>query len=118
MLSSGEKANPLGKTKSLTTRLILPRKVQVQLRGWCSWVREVDAPIRFDDHIVRSVETPPMIPIRHHRDTPIRLHARHTARTALAHEQSALGITGESIGVIRGLLEHGDTLPRRPLPPP
>jgi len=59
-----------------------------------------------------------MIPIRHHRDTPIRLQARHTARTALAHDQSALGITGESIGVIRGLLEHGYTLPWRPLPPP
>ena len=81
-------------------------------------IGEVDGPVGPYHHVVRTIQPLPLIAVHHNSDIPIRFQASHPPRGLLTGNQSALGVSGESVGLIGGLQEHGCALSWRPLHSP
>ena len=60
-------------------------------------VGEINAPIGPADYVVRTVESPPLPPVRHRRYRSIRIHPRDLPVRAFAHQQPALAIEGAAV---------------------
>ncbi len=75
-------------------------------------IAKPDRTVRFDDHVVRRIETLAAITIGQHGDRAVVFGARDAARQMLAAHESALAVARMAVRIIRRLTERADRAAR------
>ena len=97
-----------------------PEKVRSHCSGTRTGpgVREVDAAVRLDHHVIGPIEPPSLEAVGDHGDAAVEFLPGDPSAVMLAGEQPALEVAGQPIGAVRRLLDQGHALARHVLHPP